>query len=63
MWGCIKSGGRTLVKVDRNLNTENYINLLWSNLMPDYEEIFQHDSAPCHACSTFGRLASTKVFI
>lgn len=48
-WGCIKSDwGRKLVKVDGKLNSEKYITLLWSNLLPHYKDgdVFWHGYAP-----------------
>ena len=59
LWGYIKSdGSRKLAKIDGNLNSAKYSQLLKDNLIPDLEEgeIFQHDGAPYH------RLHATQSF-
>lgn len=43
-------GRRKLINVDGNLNNENYISLLQSNLLADDEdgESIMHNAAPCY---------------
>ena len=51
IWGYIKSdGSRKLVKIDGNLNSAKYIQLLKDNLIADLDdgEIFQHEGDLCH---------------
>lgn len=51
VYDCIKSHARIkFVKVDENLNSKNYINLLRSNLLSDFGdgEIFQYDGVLYH---------------
>ena len=51
LWGYIKSTGeRNLVKVEKSINSETYIEILRNHLMDNMhlDEVLQQDNAPAH---------------
>ena len=51
VWGYIQYGGaREICKVDGNIDSAKYQQILDSQYIPNYKrgQIFQQDGAPCH---------------
>ena len=60
VWGFISGNGmRKIVRVDGNVTSDVYCNILKDNLLPyiDCNNLFQQDGAPAH------RALATKVFL
>ena len=65
VWGCIQYGGaREICKVDGNIDSAKYQQILASQYIPNYKrgQIFQQDGAPCHtSCSSMKFLWGKKI--
>ena len=65
VWGYIQYGGaREICKVDGNIDSAKYQQILASQYIPNYKrgQIFQQDGAPCHTSgSTMKFLRGKKI--
>ena len=65
VWGSIQYGGaREICKVDGNIDSAKYQQILASQYIPNYKrgQIFQQDGAPCHTSgSTMKFLKGKKI--
>jgi len=65
VWGYVQHGGdRCICKVDGNINSAKYQEILTSHYIPRYKrgQFFQQDGAPCHTSgSTMTFLRSRKI--
>ena len=65
VWGYIQYGGaRDICKVDGNIDSAKYQQILASHYIPNYKsgQIFQQDGAPCHTSgSTMKFLGGKKI--